>query len=289
MVDADVEIAGLIEKGKLLTLTTEEALRHGVADHRAEDTRELLTVLGHAGAEVVRARENWAERVVRFLTNPAVASLLMTLGLLGVFVELRTPGFGIPGFVGVLSLASFFWGHWLVALVGWEQLLLVVVGVVLLALEVFAIPGFGVAGVLGIAALVAGLSSSLFGAGASAGAVVHAVLRVAISAALSVVVGLVLWRFMRTLPFGRRLVLGTTLAGGPRAEPEELPSLEGVIGTTLTPLRPAGIASLAGRRVDVVSLGDFIAAGEPVEVVRDEGNRVLVKLHRPSERKEATL
>ena len=135
------------------------------------------------------------------------------------------------------------------------------------------------AGVLGIIALVAGLSSSLFGAGASVGAIVHAVLRVAISAALAVIAALVVWRLIGALPFGRKFVLGTSLAHEPRADPEELPSLEGVVGTALTPLRPAGIASLAGRRVDVVSQGDFIELGQAVEVVRDEGHRVVVKMH----------
>ena len=279
MVDADVEIEGLIEKGKLLTLTTDEALQHGVADARADDHHALLAVLGHAGAKLVPVGQNWAEYVVRFLTHPAIASLLMTLALLGIVVEIRTPGFGVPGIVGGLSLITFFWGHWLVELVGWEQLLLVLGGVILLLLEIFVIPGFGVAGVLGIIALVAGLSSSLFGAGASVGAIVHAVLRVAISAALAVIAALVVWRLIGALPFGRKFVLGTSLAHEPRADPEELPSLEGVVGTALTPLRPAGIASLAGRRVDVVSQGDFIELGQAVEVVRDEGHRVVVKMH----------
>lgn len=276
MVDADVEIPELIQKGKLLTLTTEEAVRLKVADLEADNLDELRTKLELGDHELIRFHENWAERVVRFLTDPVVSSLLMTFAMLGILIELRTPGFGIPGAVGLLSLVAFFWGHWLVALVGWEQILLVAVGVLLLVLELFFIPGFGVAGALGIAAVVVGLSTSLVGAGASFGALAGAASRVAISTAAALVAGLLLMRFLPSLPGGRKLVLGTVLEGGGRSESTSaLPS--GTVGVTRTPLRPAGIASLAGRRVDVVSEGQFIEADQPIEVVRDEGTRVVVR------------
>ena len=128
MVDADVQIPGVIGKGKLLTLTTEEALKHKLADFRADTVEAVLDRLGLAGAEVRRAAPTWAEHVLRFLTHPLVSSLLMTIGILGIIVELRTPGFGVPGAVGIGCLALFFWGHWLVRLVGWEELLLVGIG-----------------------------------------------------------------------------------------------------------------------------------------------------------------
>jgi membrane-bound serine protease (ClpP class) len=113
MVDADVEIAGLIKKGKLLTLTTEEALKHKVADFRADTIATVLEQLGLTGADVRRAAPNWAENLVRFLTHPIVSSLLITIGMFGIILEIRTPGFGLPGGLGVTSLALFFWGHWL--------------------------------------------------------------------------------------------------------------------------------------------------------------------------------
>jgi membrane-bound serine protease (ClpP class) len=121
MVDADVEIKGVIEKGKLLTLTTEEALKHKVADFRADTLEDVLAQLGLGGAEVRRASPNWAENLVRFLTHPVVSSLLITVGMLGIIIEMRTPGFGIAGGLGLGSLALFFWGHWLVQLAGWEE------------------------------------------------------------------------------------------------------------------------------------------------------------------------
>jgi membrane-bound serine protease (ClpP class) len=132
--------------------------------------------------------------------------------------------------------------------------------------------------VLGILAVIGGLSWSLFGAGASASAVVLAVSRVAISSAVALVAGLVLMRFLPSLPGGRKLVLTTALAPGGRSESEQR-LVRGLVGTTLTPLRPAGMASFDGRKVDVVSNGEFIERGQPVEILRDEGSRVVVTRH----------
>jgi membrane-bound serine protease (ClpP class) len=284
MVDADVEIPGLVAKGKLLTLTGAEALSHKMADHQADDVAALLTRLGLTGAMVRPVNPNWAERLVRALTHPIISSLLMTLGMLGLVVELRTPGFGIPGAIGVICLVSFFWGHWLVRLVGWEEILLVTVGVLLLALELFVLPGFGLAGTLGVMALLAGLTSSLLGSGATLKMFLYAGSRVAISAALALMGSLLLLRFLPALPGARRLVLRSALPGGgslPSGEPSAQGSsgLRGVVGTALTPLRPAGIALLAGRRVDVVSTGEYVLPGSAVEVVEDAGSRVVVRLH----------
>jgi membrane-bound serine protease (ClpP class) len=279
MVDADVVIPGVIGKGKLLTLTTEEALKHKLADFRADSVEAVLERLGLAGAEVRRAAPTWAETVLRFLTHPVVSSLLMTIGILGIIVELRTPGFGVPGVVGIGSLALFFWGHWLVRLVGWEELLLVGAGVILLAIELFVTPGFGVTGVLGLAALLGGLGLSLVGAGATWAVILGAIGRVAVSLLLAIAASLVLLRFLPRLPIGRRLVLETELTAreGFASAPETDRAWLGKRGTTASQLRPAGIADIEGERVDVVSDGEFIDAGDPITVVRVDGNRIVVR------------
>jgi membrane-bound serine protease (ClpP class) len=279
MVDVDVEIPGVIEKGKLLTLTTEEALQHKFADFRADTIDAVLAELHLAGAEIRHATQTWAETVVRFLTHPVVSSLLMTVGILGVIVEIRTPGFGVPGVLGLAGLALFFWGHWLVRLAGWEELLLVGFGIVLLGMEVFVIPGFGIAGVLGLTALVAGLGLSLVGAGATWVVVVQALGQVALSLLLALGLSLALLRVLPRLPFGRRLVLKTELGleGGYGSAPDSDRRWVGKRGTAASPLRPAGLAHLDGERVDVVSDGEFIEAGESIEVIRVAGNRIVVR------------
>jgi membrane-bound serine protease (ClpP class) len=280
MVDADVEIPKIIEKGKLLTLTTDEALAHKVADLRADSLEGALEGLGLGGAELRHTSLNWAERVVRTLTHPVVSSLLVTVAMLGIIIELRTPGFGIPGGLGVASLGLFLWGHWLVQLVGWEEALLALAGVALLALELFVIPGFGIAGVLGILALLAGLVLSLLGSGGNAPEfIVAATTRIVFALLLALAGSLVLLRFQPRLPVGRALILSTRLGAGTgyTSEPPTDAGWLGREGRTVSPLHPAGIADINGQRVDVVSDGDFIAAGERVRVDRVDGNRIVVK------------
>jgi membrane-bound serine protease (ClpP class) len=279
MVDADVDIPGVIDKGKLLTLTTDEALQHHVADVHANSVEAVLEFLELAGADVRLASQTWAETLVRLLTHPVVSSLLLTIGMLGIIVELRTPGLGVPGVLGVTSLALFFWGHCLVQLVGWEELLLVGAGFVLLVLEVFVTPGFGVLGALGLMALLGGLGLSLVGVGATWQMLLIAAGRVVLSLLLALAAALAMLRVLPRLPFGRRLVLETEMAAdsGYASAPERDCHWLGKRGTAASPLRPAGLAHIDDERVDVVSEGEFIDAGEPLEVIRVDGNRIVVR------------
>ena len=269
----------MVAKGKLLTLTTTEALEHKVAELTADTLTDALEATGLSDAEVRPATQTWAETLVRFLTNPIVSSLLMTIGMLGILVEIRTPGFAVPGTIGLLSLGLFFWGQWLVQLAGWEELLLVAAGVLLVGIEVFVIPGFGIAGIAGTVALVAGLGLALVGAGATTAIIIGALGRVAISILLALAGGLALLRVLPTLPFGRRFVLDTEMrAESGYASPPQTDRLSlGHTGTALSPLRPAGVAEIDGVRVDVVSDGSFIEAGAAIEVIRVEGNRIVVR------------
>jgi membrane-bound serine protease (ClpP class) len=279
MVDADVEIEGVITKGKLLTMTTSEALEHKVAELTADTVNAALEAAGLAGAEVRQARQTWAETFVRFITNPIISSLLMTIGLLGLLVEIRTPGFALPGTIGLISLGLFFWGHWIVQLAGWEELLLVSAGVLLLALEVFVFPGVTVAGVAGVIALVAGLGMSLLGAGATVSVIITVLGRVAMSILLAMAGAFALVRALPHLPFGRRLVLDADMqaATGYVSAPDSDRQWLGRTGAALSPLRPAGIAEIDGSRLDVVSDGAFIEAGAAIEVTRVDGNRIVVR------------
>jgi len=280
MVDADVEIPDIIEKSKLLTLTTLEALDVKVADFQANSLEAVLQSLELGDADIRHASETWAETLVRFLTHPVVSSLLMTLGIMGIIVEIRVPGFGVPGILGFVSLGLFFWGHTLVRLAGLEEFLLVAVGLILVAMEIFFIPGFGIAGILGIVSLLGGLGLSLIGSGATWDSWLSALGQVSLSILVAILVALFLLRYFQRLPFGKRLLLKTSLLAkeGYASSPEEDQRWLGKRGTAATDLHPSGIAHLNGDRVDVVSDGEFINAGQPVEVVRVDGNRIVVRL-----------
>lgn len=281
MVDSDIEIDGLIAKGKLLTLTTDEALAQRVADFQAESLSEVLEQRDLVGADIRRAEVNWAEQIVRFLTHPIVSSLLVSVALLGILVEIRTPGIGLPGIAGVLALTLYLGGHWIVQLAGWEELLLIVLGLGLVAAEVFIIPGFGIAGVGGILALIAGLALSVIGAGATGDAIANALGRVLVSTVLAAVAGAILMRFITRTPLSRALVLETDMSAdkGWASAPASDHRLLHATGTAHTTLRPAGIADFNGERVDVVSDGELIEAGTDIIVSRVDGNRVVVRRH----------
>jgi membrane-bound serine protease (ClpP class) len=279
MVDSDVVIAGVTTKGKLLTLTTEESLRLKVADYRADTLEDALKVLGLEGAEIRQATPNWAENVLRFLTHPMVSSLLITIAMVGILIELRTPGFGFPGAIGVSSLGLFLWGHWIVQLAGWEELLIAAVGVALLVIELIFIPGFGLAGIAGILAIFTGLVMSMVGPGDTPQFIIQTTGRVVFSILLALAASLVFMRFLPRMPIGRKLILDTALEAGQGFEsaPASDHALIGKTGKTTTPLHPAGIAQIEGERIDVVSEGELIDAGELISVVRVDGNRVVVR------------
>jgi membrane-bound serine protease (ClpP class) len=290
MVDADVEVAGVIEKGKLLTLTTEEALKQKVADLRADSIEAVLEALDLTGAELRPASPHWAEQLVRLLTHPVLSSALISIGLVGILVELRTPGFGFAGGVGIGSLALFFYGHWLVQLAGWEELLLVAAGLVLLALEIFVLPGFGISGALGIIALLGAFALTVTGPGDTAAVIVSSVTRIFIALAVGLLASLALMRVVPSLPFARRLVLQTDLGHGPShgSAPETDLRWLGKRGVAASQLRPAGIAELEGERVDVVADGVLIEAGEHIEVTRVDGNRIVVRRVHTATQEERT-
>ncbi|MBI4409779.1 MAG: nodulation protein NfeD [Gemmatimonadetes bacterium] len=279
MVDEDIEIPGLVEKGKLLTLTTEEAVRIRYAT-AVEDLDALLHAVGVAGAEVRTTEVNWAEGVVRFLTHPMVAPLLLSLGFLGLIIELKTPAFGLAGAAGLISLALFFGSHYIVGLAGWEELILLTIGLILLGIEIFVVPGFGIFGIAGILGILASMYLSLvshlatgFDYSQAAGILSAAVIVVAVTA----------WALLRFLPRSGRLtksgiLLGeaTTREAGYLATPVR-PELEGARGVALTDLRPAGTAQFGEDRVDVVAEGAFIPAGSAIQVIRSEGYRHVVR------------
>jgi membrane-bound serine protease (ClpP class) len=278
MVDEEIEVPGVVEAGKLLTLSADEALEVGFARAEYASFEDLLRGLGEPNATVVTLSPNWAELIVRFLTNPVVAPLLLSLGFLGLLFEVKTPGFGFGGLAGVTMLGLFFGAHLIVGLAGWEEMMLIGAGLILIGLEVFVIPGFGVAGALGIFGLGAGLVLAMLGRFPTmmdmGGAFSVVVAAMALTGAFS-------YAFLRHLKWSRRLGgiflrEATTkeagyISGDVRAD------LVGQRGVAATTLRPAGVGIFGDERIDVVSEGPWIEEGSVIEILQSEGYRHVVR------------
>ena len=143
------------EAGRPATLTTEQALNYQMADETAETLIELLRIYDLGEAEIIEVELNWTEHVLRMLTHPVVTSILLAVAMFGLIAEVRTPGWGLGGTLALVALGLFFGSHLIVHLAEWQELALFAVGVTLLVVELVAIPGFGIVGVLGIGAMIA--------------------------------------------------------------------------------------------------------------------------------------
>lgn len=284
MVDERIEVPGVVAAGELLTLTTGEALELGVATAEVADYDAVLEAAGVAGSATRALRPNWAEAVVRFLSNPIVAPFLLSFGFLGLMIEIKTPTFGLAGGLGLLSLAAFFGARYIVALAGMEELLLLGAGLVLLIAEVAVIPGIGIAGFLGTIAVLASATLSMVGSYPSMSEVISSLGFVAVAILL---VAVFAFAIVRHLPYSRSLkgILlddSTSREAGYLSAPDRQ-DLIGAVGMTITDLRPSGTAEFGDERIDVVTEGPFLDAGVSVKILRAEGYRHVVREVRAEE------
>ena len=289
MVDEDIEIDGVVESGKLLTLTTEEAVEIGYAE-AIEDLDALLVELGHEGATVVTLELNWAEHLVRFFSSSVVSPFLLSLGFLGLLIEIRTPTFGLAGMMGLISLGLFFGSNMIVGLAGLEDVLIVGAGLVLLGIEAFIVPGFGIFGVAGVVAILTGLYMSLLGNIPTMPDFTRAAW--VLTSSMLLLIGSA-WALIRTLPSSSRLaesgifLLAKTTSATGYESAEVRSDLVGKYGTAITDLRPAGTALVGDERIDVVSESEWISAGTPVKILSAEGYRHIVRSVSEQEAEEA--
>lgn len=289
MVDADTEVEGVSEKGKLLTLNTRTALETGIADFEAADLDAVLGEIGGSAATLATFERSWSEDLVGFLTSPAIASLLLLGMMLGVYLEIQTPGFGFFGALGLCCFVLLYFSHYLVNLAGHEELILFFLGLALLAVEVFLLPGLGIFAALG-AACILGSTLLLLMAGDWSDFSIENPFTIdaAQQVALTLLVGLVLSVVLARTLFSTQ---GESTRGGLllRAElsaeegytshedaPEEV-ALVGKTGKALSELRPTGKALVEGRRLNVETEGDWIEKGSEIEVLRRTEGRIVVR------------
>ena len=288
MVDESIEIDGISEEQKLLTLTAQEAEQYKFSNGTVDNFDALLDALEISEANIVTHEPAWAEKFVRFITTPEVASLLLTLGMLALILEFKIPGASAAGIIAVIAYALFFWGHHISGLAGWEEVLLVVGGILLLALEIFVIPGFGIAGAAGVGCLLTGLFLSFFGdlslVSSSDMIQIATYMCAAIFTAIFGSIFLIR-RFFGEHLQGAGLIhhdvfsfKGSRQSEGGEPFNDVRDSLVlGDQGKAITDLRPSGTVQFANQKVSAVSEGDFISEGQIVEIVEKDGVRIVVK------------
>jgi membrane-bound serine protease (ClpP class) len=280
-VDRQQEIPGLIERGKLLTLTSEEAVKEGLAIAVVNSPEEIFRMLRLENPRVVSSQLTTREKFAMAIST--YAFVLLGLGLVGIFFEIKSPGFGVPGIMGLFCLGLFFWASFVTLNTSWFEIILFFAGVILLVLEITVIPGFGVAGVAGIVCVMLSFFLSMFEMPAGDYQVSWAVLQAPVmNTMLTLVVGSILMlfalRFFHQTPFWRRIELGNTLAadqGFVSSASQE--KLIGTVGVAATVLRPAGIVTINRVRKDAMSQGDYIEKGAKVRVIGIDGAQLLVE------------
>jgi membrane-bound serine protease (ClpP class) len=281
MVDENVIVPGINEHNQLITLTSDEAKKYGIADTLVYNLNDCLSAFELKDAQVISISSNWAEDLVGFLNQPLISSILIILGLVGIFAEIKSPGFGFPVIIGIISLLLFFGSSYILQLASVINIVLFIIGIILLLLEIFVIPGFAITGVIGIILIIGSIFLSLIGNNLpfwDSGAVSRAAIQLSVSLLFAFILIYVLARFLpKSSAFSRLVLSNEEKADQGFVSYPSIKELVGMEGIALTTLRPAGSAEFNGQRYDVVADWEYIPKGNKVKVIRVEGIKVVVK------------
>lgn len=292
----------IVKDNELLTLTASQALEYGIARTVVSDRAGVFDFLAKrdgvtfAGEPMV-LKMLWSEEMVRWLNSPAVMGVLIMLALLGVYIEFQKPGLMLPALVAVVCFVIIIGSKYLIGMANWAEIAIFMIGVLLVMVEIFVLPGFGIAGILGAVCILVGLFGMLIKhpPGSAPWPQTPFAWQLFESEVWGllfgfigfVILAILLPRYLPKIPVVRRLVLKPpeATAAQPSAavtkqsmESFVKPAIQaGVKGVTVSQLRPAGKAIFGGRRFDVVSRGELIEANKEIIVVLVEGNRIVVR------------
>lgn len=270
MADKDIHIEGLSERGKLLNLTSREALEYGICDLISNDYDEILSHFNISYTSIVEVEESLELKAAKFLSGSFISTLLLTLGFVGLVVELFTPGFGIGGTISIISFGLFFAGNILAGNSQWTSLAVFVTGLILLVIEAI-VPGFGLPGISGIILVVLGAILAM-------GSVTQALMSVSVAIIITTLITLLLIKRGSKSPIFDKIILDTQHKeeeGYVSAKPKD--EYLGKEGIAVTELRPSGIIEIDGRRLDALSSGNFIQKNTRVKVIKVEGSKIIVR------------
>ena len=287
MVDPRLYVEGVSDTGQVLTFTATEAIANGYCEGTAESIEEVVSKLGIREYKLVSYEPSPMDRVIGFLINPIVSGILITIIIGGLYFELQSPGIGFALGAAIVAALLYFAPLYLEGLAENWELIVFILGVVLIMVEIFAIPGFGVAGIAGVIAVVTGLTLSLvdnvvFENPEFTGEGLGILMRALSLVLVSILVGLIfsLWatrKLLTTTAFGGlSLRSEQTLEEGYLGVSSEQKLLVGKTGTTHTVLRPSGRVMIDNKLYDAKSEYGYIERGETVRVIRYETGQVYV-------------
>lgn len=274
----------VIKEGELLTMENEEAVDLGFSRMTVSTIDELLREKGIKNYSVVSLKETWSEALVRFIGK--ITPILMMIGLAALYAEMKAPGFGVPGIVGITCLALVFSNQYLVGLAGYTEFLIIMAGVILMGIELFVLPGFGVAGYAGLCCIVVGMVLALQDFVIPDPSfpwqqtlLVHNLIMVLGSFICAFISALFLLRYVmpRVSAFAAEGPYLLTTLKESHADSKQVGRVSiGDTGMAETPLRPSGRMKSKDEFFDVVTQGEFLEKGTPVVVSDISGNRIIV-------------
>lgn len=285
MVDPRVTVKGLIDSTKVLTFTADEAVRWHYADGRAESVDEVLRNLGVDSYSIDEYHPDWLDHLIGFFTNPAVQAVLIMIIIGGIYMELHTPGLAFPAAASIIAAVLYFLPIYVTGIASSWIIIVFVIGVVLLVLEIFVVPGFGLTGISGLAcmglaivlALIEHYSFTLDAPDMSGAAKAGGIFL----AGLLMAVGLILYLTSSHGPkwFVRRTALETSqlVADGYIGVDMSPAKYVGSHAVTLTDLRPSGKIAIDNKEYDAVSVRDFIPENTRVVIERYENAQLYVR------------
>ena len=286
----------IVEEGELLTLSDQTAVKvYGtnstpiLAVAVVDNLDDLLVDIGLSKNEIINIIPTNAEKIARWIETFSV--LFLIGGILGIYIEIKTPGFGFPGIAGIVLLAIFFWGHQVAGLSGSLEVVIFILGIALVGLEIFIIPGFGLAGISGIVCIMLSLFLAMVehapwdsSFSVPTDEIIGAMDKLAISLLLMIVAAILLAKYLPKTKMFSKVALIDELTKG---SSEKIKSSAGVVdvqpivgleGIALSSLRPSGVGVFDNKRYNVISNGDFIEKDSKIIIVEvQDNNHILVE------------
>jgi membrane-bound serine protease (ClpP class) len=285
MVDQNLEIPGLSPVGQVITFTNQDAIDNGYSEGTKANLQEVAAAFGLQDAQIIHYEGTKADKVIDFLNLPAISAILLVLLFAGIFLELKTAGMGKGGIIALLAAFLFFVPHYVNGLAESWEIAVFILGVILLALELFVLPGFGVAGVLGLILTLLGVTAALLeNNGTNLDYVTLPEILTTLASVLvflSIAIILVIWaaKFLVSSkaahPFVDQSVHNKS--EGYTALPKDLLALVGLEADAITDLRPVGHIYIGGKQYDAEANEGYIGKGERVIIERVKSLSLIVK------------